>query len=62
MCRMTGLIIYDKQNFEWNIVFLAIFFYFGNETVYEPLLKKDLRSEPKVLIGNYLKGKPCLCF
>jgi hypothetical protein len=46
MCRMTGLIIYNKKTFEWNIVFFAMLFYFGNETVYEPLFKKDLRSEP----------------
>jgi len=52
---MTGLIIYDKQNFDWNIVFLAIFFYFSNETVYEPVFKQDLRSEPYDLIGKYLK-------
>ena len=56
MCRMTGLIIYDKQNFEWNFVFLVIFFYFDNEKVYEPVFKQDLQSEPYDLIGKYQKG------
>jgi hypothetical protein len=40
MCRITRSIIDDKLCLELNVVFLAIFFYFGNETIYEPVFKK----------------------
>jgi hypothetical protein len=42
--------ILNGMLFSWQY-----FFYFGNETVYEPVFKKDLRPEPWDLIGNYLR-------
>jgi hypothetical protein len=36
---MTGSIIQKKQYLEGNAIVVAIFFYFRNEAVYEPVFK-----------------------
>jgi len=43
MCRMTKSIIDDEQNIKYNFVSSAIFFYFGNERIYEKAYKIDCR-------------------
>jgi hypothetical protein len=35
MCRMTRSVIDGEQNTKYNVVCSAMFFYFGNEGIYE---------------------------
>jgi hypothetical protein len=43
MCRMTKSVINDGQNIKYNVVSSAIFFCFGNETIYEEVYRIDYR-------------------
>jgi hypothetical protein len=38
---MTKSVIDDEQNIEYNAVSSAVFFYFGNEGIYEEVYKID---------------------
>jgi hypothetical protein len=40
---MIKSVIDDEQNIKYNFVSLAIFFYFGNEGIYEEAYKIDYR-------------------
>jgi hypothetical protein len=43
MCRVTRDVIDNEQNIKCNVVSSAIFFYFGNEGIYEEVYKTDYR-------------------